>query len=395
MTIVSSVALCVVLLFTACNAVKTGELLPQPPVLNVVIPESMKSGVNANWSAQWIGGTAPYRLQWEFGGGAEPDEIEQNGLVGTTAVQNIEMRNSAAVSAEFLLTVTITDSAGLSSLFQTHYSIAARDNTAPVIASKVFDPATRQLLVAVEDPDGDDVTVSLTTAAHLVPSPFVQVVEGGSGEALFSFSSDDIFLGASGVVLISADDGRGAPTTDNVDIEISGMTPLADRLFALPLDESVRVGESVRIVVATGATANEFLNMGGVGLTVNDDAEYVEGSFNAGALGGAPNDVDGLWADTGATELFTFADALIEATPLGAARERYDFRIVPFDGVELPFAEGALFSFELSFSEPGVKHLAFQQGDGVERTYYQNGVAGHLFWGDLSNEGFGEITVTE
>ena len=123
------------------------------------------------------------------------------------------------------------------------------------------------------------------------------------------------------------------------------------------------------IVVATGIPANPFQFMNGVGLVVEDGADYAANSFNVGSVGGAADDVDGIWTDMAPTGFLLAPDNFITKKDLGGGTGRIDFNITPLGGSDVTTADGELFNFEMEFSAAGSYTITFQE----------------FLWGDISN----------
>jgi hypothetical protein len=380
-------AAALIVLATSCETLNIGgtQVPFRGPIVSVTPPADMNGGESHTWSASWVGGTAPYSISWNWGGGANPNTAAANGIAGTTNSQTVTMVNpSQTDSANYNLTVTVTDAQGLGQPATFAYVVDPTLNTAPVITATNFAAGT--LTVSVTDAEGDDVTVDITPSAGISAGSTSDVVAGGNGDATFSLSADDIFSGASGTVDITATDTPGDTDTASQAVNIAGITLIADTLIAVPLSGSSSTGTGVRVVVATGVPANAFQFMNGVGVTVESDAQYVATTFNAGAVGGAAGDVDGFWTAMAPGGGFLLPpDNFIQASDIGGGQERWDFNLTPIGGSDQTTAEGALFNFEFSFSAAGTKTLGFQEFETVNRTYYQDGSNNEHFWGDITN----------
>jgi hypothetical protein len=262
---------------------------------------------------------------------------------------------------------------------------------------------TGSVEVTVDDPEGDDVTVSPSTVPAAFSSPPSQTVTGGHGSAPFVFESTDIFAGGTGDVTFSADDGQGNVVYTTVTVTSPPIGPFTpDTLFAIPLVSEIFAGDSVTIVVATAVTANPFQYMNNVRVTIPQasGAQYVggtsgyggtgdaPGSFDVGLPGGGWGDVDGFWTCMAPAGGFLMpVDSFIRRSDAGGGLYGFDFNLTPLGGSDTTTCEGALFNFRLLIPNAGTWQLGFQQDNIVPRTYYQDGnIAPVYYWGDISND---------
>jgi hypothetical protein len=353
------------------------------------------AGDDGTFSVTFSGGTAPYTVAWNFGGGATPNTTSDSSSSPSTATVNL----SNPAGGTFTATVTVTDGDGLSDTATVDYTYAEADNSAPVLT--LTDNGDGTVTAAVTDADNNDVTITATPPAGINVAAATQTVTGGNGSATFSFSAADIFAGGSGDVSFTADDGAGGTDTETVTLTLGGITLAADTLYAIPMSTSAAAGDPVRILIATGALSNPFQFLNAVRVTAPAGFEYVDDSFNIGAIGGELDDADGIWTAVNPGSFLTAPDSfIVETTGLDAdatgvaGRTGVDFNVTPLGGSDVTGASGALFNFEAIFSA-GANLLSFQETQGVTRTYYtdSNTTPQHL-WADLDNDNGAPNTVT-
>jgi hypothetical protein len=245
-----------------------------------------------------------------------------------------------------------------------------------------------------------DVTVTLSPVDGLSASPDSVLLPGGNGDAVFQWIAADLFTGAMGTTTVTAENDLGLSDTAEVDVDLRVFWVEEDTLYALPLSHKAAVEQPVTVVVVSSVLSNPFLYMNSVAVIVEDDADYVHDSFNYGAIGGAPTAVDGIWQLVEpASFLQTPESFLIQPTlpspenGIPEGRKRYQFSIAPFGGEAVDFAEGIVFNFELTFSEPGLKRIGLQQADWIKRTFYTDGSSNEYFWGTLMADEYGVLNV--
>lgn len=391
------VAVGLLILAASCDTKNIGNQMPtRGPVPTVTVPAGMNGGEDATWSVSWIGGTPGFTVTWNFGGGAA-----NVGPIAATSpnTQVATMINpSTDNDATYTYTVTVTDAQGLSGTATGSYTVGPTLNQDPEITAVDYTEPT--LTVTVSDPEGDDVTVTLSAVAGLSSAPASVVVAGGAGDAVFNFSADDLFAGGNGTVTITADDGNGGTDTADQAVTVAPLVLADDTIYVLPLTHSAGTGDPVTFVCATGTMPNPFQFLNGVGVIIEEDAAYVANSFNVGPIGGAAGDVDGaIWTAVGPTG-FLLADNLIQATAsagtnaIPAGRERWGFNVTGLGGSDVNNGKGILFNFQFTFSAAGDKAVGLQDVDGVNRTYYSDGLSTEYLWGTLMADPDGNLNVT-
>lgn len=391
-------AAALLVLASSCDTKNIGSGLGpnRGPLPTVVVPTGMEGGADATWSVSWIGGTAPFSVSWNWGGGANPNTALVNGATSPNS-QTVTMVNPSITDpATYTYTVRVTDAQGLFRDVTGSYTVAETPNQPPVINSVNYNAGTRVLTVNVSDPDGDDITVTVTEPAGLTAGSTTDTVAGGGpGDATFSFSATDIFGGGNGTTTITADDGAGGTDTDTANITAAGIDLEPDTLIAVPLSGTAAVSDGNRatddagvvVVVATGVPANPFQFLNGVGVTIESDATFVSNTFNAGAVGGDAGAVDGYWTAMAPGQFLLPPDGFIVATDIGGGLERWDFNLTPVGGSDQTTAEGELFNCKFEFGAAGTYTFGFQEFELVNRTYYQDGSNTVHFWGDITNAG--------
>jgi len=170
--------------------------------------------------------------------------------------------------------------------------------------------------------------------------------------------------------------------------------PSTGELVAIPLDNEATVGESVTVRVLCGDFSEPFLYMNGVAVTVEEGAEYVDYTFDAGFPGGGPDSLDGIWANTGGVNLMYPEDFMFTEEPVIADPDLVyiAFNVIPIDGSQT-MSGGELFSFDLQFTEAGTYSLGFLAFQGIKRTYYSDAASLEYNWEDISNAGVANTIV--
>ena len=397
-------ALAVFSLLTACDTLHTGSAQPAwgPVITSVDIPANMGGGLEATWTVEWRGGTAPFTIAFDMGGGASED------LVATPAVSPFShtfmmLNPSLDVAPTYTFTVTVSDAQGLSDERSGTYVLNPVDWFAtPYIVGLQYSENTRQLTVEARSDDPyDEIWISLQVPEQLQVNATLQRANpraDGVSVASFYFYSSDPLHNAEGDVLVTAADQYGSTSQpETVHILVRSLHIPADSLVAIPHTEGAELGEAVKVTVSTWLPAHGLQYVNGCGLTVDSDADYVAGSFNVGVPAGAAGDTDGFWELMDPSGGFLLPpDSFIRATDIGGGRERWDFNVTPIGGKDVATGIGALFSMQFRFSVPGVKFFGFQEATGhIKRTYYSDASCTEYFWGDISNNVVPGLEVLE
>lgn len=362
------------LLTGGCRTANVGPAQTIQNTLAVTVPAGLTGGADATWRVTWSGGTPPYTIEMDMGGGATADIA-----AGTAATSPFE-HDFTMVAGDFTYTVTVTGSLGTSGTVSGSYTVASTQD-APSIDDVTY--ADGVLTVTVSDPDGDTVTVSVTEPAGLAVDALSKEATGGT--AVFNWSATDPIAGGSGDTTITADDGQGGTDTATATITIDPLSIPAGGLAAVPLATTATTADTVTVLVTSGDFSNPFLYMNGVGVTVDSGAAYVDTTFNVGAPGGAQLDVDGVWTAASPDSFLVPTDFMIQENDIGGGRVRIDFNVTPINGTETTDG-GALFNFELDFLDAGTYTLGFEEFHDVKRTYYSDGASTEYNWDDISND---------
>jgi hypothetical protein len=391
--------LCIAFLLAGCTADRfsIGPVeMPRFAVTGVTESGTLADGETGTFTVNFQGNSGPFTFVYTFtGGGTDPETVTQTAPNGSTSTSvSVTFIGSDSADTEIHLVVNGTDANGAVATVSGSFTIpkSAPANAAPTLtASSAGDGLVD---VTVDDPEGDDVTVKLDTlddgsGIDVTPGP-AKLVKGGHGTVQLTATPNNVLAPDSGKIHVLAGDANGGITEITITMQAQFHWMLADALYAIPLQNTVHVGEPVTIEVLTTATANPF-RAAVVRLTVAAASGYhfEAGSFNVGIPGGAADDPDGVWNAVQPSGFFDSWDGigfqqLIDFGPLLTGT---DFRVVPFGGQDVPAADGAIFNFAATFATPGTWKLGFQQFNVVDRTYYQDGSQGaDYFWSDISND---------
>lgn len=383
------------LLLTACDTINLGGGGPGrgPEVGTITVPTGLFAQNDGDFSVSWTGGTAPYTIEWNFGGGADPDTVAPATATSPNS-QTVTLSDNAG--GTFTVTVTVTDADNEEGSSSASYTYGPVQNAKPVLTAA--GAGTDAITISCTDADNDDVVVTVTSPAGLLADAASKTVTGGNGDVTFNFSAEDLFAGGSGDASFVGNDGTQDSDAVTANVVVPTFGPIADTLFAIPLVASALTTDTVSIVVATGVPANAFQYMNGCRVTAPTGFAYVDGTFNVGAPGGAAGDADGFWTTMAPGGGFLLPpDNFIVETDLGGGLVGIDFNVTPIGGSDVTTDSGALFNFGATFAA-GENVLGFQQTLGVDRTYYTDMNAGpNRFWGDITNDHAGvrnSVTIT-
>lgn len=380
------------LVFTGCECCGgVGDPQVSAILVSITAPADMAGQVDADWTASWTGGTEPYTVAWDFGGGAEPDTVTGTAsAMSHTCTVNM-LNESLTDDASHTATLTVTDSTGMSGSGTVVYAVGPWDREAPVITSAIY---TEPLLtVAVSSgEDGAVLTVNVTVPEGLAVDAASKIAsQTGPLTATFVWHAADMFTGGSGMSTVTVTDEYGLTDTTTVEIVAIGVVPLADTIFAVPLQPAVSVNETATIIVVTGPTANPFHYLVGCNVTYPTWVHYVADSEDPGIPGGGWDVPDGVWGPGGVdTDTFlTGPEPFIfdqEKSDFGIdGRHRYETSIVPLGGNDVTGISGALFNFEVEFDQAGTAAFGFIEAQApIDRTYYRDGSNNDYYWGTLA-----------
>ncbi|MEZ5336900.1 MAG: hypothetical protein R3F46_01440 [bacterium] len=271
-------------------------------------------------------------------------------------------------------------------------------------------------IIAVEGAGSDSLSVSISDSDQAGYSLQVAVPDGmstdtrqlslvsGMGNPVeLHFRSSDIFAAVSGEAVISITRDAQVLESRRVMVQSPALQLEDDTLYAIPLQTEAAVGEAVRVLIATGDLTQSGLTSINTELRVDGAWNYVADSFNLGEPGGARLDPDGFWegiVSQKQTWLLGADEAGIQPTyfdPAGSEYSRLSILLGMTDFSIGPISEGGVvYSFQLSFDEPGTYTLDFNDVVGKTlRTYYNNAVEDiegnalvptNHFWADISNQ---------
>lgn len=166
------------------------------------------------------------------------------------------------------------------------------------------------------------------------------------------------------VVVILA--GAISASLDNLQV---GTNLPADTLYVVPSQTTADPGEAVRLTVMCSGSLHPFHSLEALRVVVPQYNSYVPGSLNAGAVGGSPTAIDGVWTTVGSTSITLPPDVDLLPVDLGGGLIAYDFYVHASGGGDLAGASGELFNFELAVYTD--VSIALMRSDGsTDRTFY-------------------------
>lgn len=408
------VALGVLILAASCDTKNIGGT-PLPlrgPIVTVNVPAGMNGGVNATWTVTWVGGTAPFTITMNMGGGANPNTWTEAGVTSPFTHTFTMVNPSMTDSANYTYTITVRDAQNLGRDWTGTYTVGPTLNVEATITA-VYDNVTHVITATIGDTDGDPVAITAAATGNITVTPLTaNVTAPYPATTTFTVAGTDLFANSAGEVILTATDGLVGHTGATATISAISIAPPVlnpDTLYAIPMANAAAVGTPVTVVIATGAPANNFLYLNGIGVTVQgvvdganhfvdaSGASYVPSSFDVGvpdatADAGGANPVDGVWSTLGTTSFIMAPDNLVDrGTDIGGGRVRIDFNLTPLDGAQSNTISGALFNFGMSFGVAGTYTLGFQQFAVVKRTYFSDAGAVEYFWGTLMADETGAL----
>ncbi len=369
--------------------------------VQITVPAGLAADMNAGWTVAWAGGTAPYTVAWNFGGGANPNTATAT-ATALTQTTTVAMVNPSAVDpASYTATATITDARGGTGTATTDYTVPA-PGVDSLITSCEFNAVTHTIVVnATADPTALPLTFTLAPTGDISANTLTITITEAPYIAEFFISAHDIIAGATGSASVTLTDTKSAMDQVYVDITIPALGPVvADALYAVPLQHTVDADETATVIVFTNAVANPFQFLPAVSVSYPTWVHFIGGSFDYGTLGGNAGTPDGIWGPEGMEAAFfleahNFAPGA-EVADFGIdGRHRYQFDVNPVGGKDLIAATGPLFSFQVSFDHAGTASFGFVQTVGaVDRTYYTDSTSTNHFWGELMAGPDGTLNVT-
>jgi hypothetical protein len=361
--------------------------LTLPPGLNMGQPGTVVTTIRS--------GTAPYTISYEITPGwAEPARVGPRPINGERRdAQTFTFLGSNISSAGGTVTVTVRDSRYLEGTARQNFTLPLA-HAEPYIEDLSFAVSERTVTVRI----GNSIP-HLADAVSVRPQdippglriePDTLHLPTGLGVAVFKMSLTQPFTAAGGTLSFFVEDSNSSYDTASIEVSLPPLELESDTLYAIPLQATAAVDETVTVVVATSATVNPFLFMSGCRLCapVESDFDYVPGTFNIGAQGGTVTAVDGIWAavDPVGTPTFINPSDFIARSDAGDGRWGIDVNVTPVDGTAVIGTSGELFNIGVSFGRAGTWQLTFQQFETVNRTYYQDASqTPDYFWADSSN----------
>ncbi len=365
--------------------VDPGPIAGPVPEATFVADTTWNENETATLTVNWTGGTAPYTIGCNMGGGTTLDVPAGTGAVSPfTQVFTL-------VEGTWTYTVTVIDVNSIPGTVTGTFEVGEALNIDPVIDNVTVDGGT--LTVEVSDADtGQTLTVTVTEPAGMTVDATSKVAAQSSGTAVFAFSAVDIVAGATGDTTITVDDGAGGEATDTATITLDPLVIGEGELKAVAGAGAAAVGGEVPITVISGAfpAGAAFNYMNGVGVMVEEGAEYVDGTLNVGAVGGEQKDSDGLWGDMSPTpgSYLLPDDFMIVETPVDGSPGMIfiGFNVTPIGGGDVSTG-GPLFNFHMTFTAAGTYTLGFIEFQDVKRTYYSDATSAEFNWTDITNDG--------
>lgn len=181
---------------------------------------------------------------------------------------------------------------------------------------------------------------------------------------------------------------------------LSLQPPEPGKLYAIPSTTTASVGETVTVLIYSGEFPldAQFNFLDGAGLTVNEGADYVDLSYNVGAVGGNADESDGIWETMNPIPVGYIMPqdwmmswkALHDNPTMG----RIDLHVCAIGGSNVTNG-GCLLNLGLEFESPGTYTLGFQFFEDVERTRYSDATSVIHYWDDISNDHAANTIVVE
>jgi hypothetical protein len=138
-------------------------------------------------------------------------------------------------------------------------------------------------------------------------------------------------------------------------------------------------GQTFTIVAKALDLSEPIQQMNGVRVVFPESFSYVPKSFNVGSIGGARDDVDGIWSSFTAGFLIA-PDSFFVTQALGDGRQYIDFNVTTLQRTlnAAPVSYGDLFNFKLQSNGGEPLSLEFQMfdADGNPSSYFFGGSDG-------------------
>ena len=356
--------------------------------------EGWIAGQSATLTVNWAGGTRPYTISADMGGGTTTDVP-----TGTPAVTPFT-HDFTLVEGSWSYAVTVADANGIPGTTTGTYEVEPAPSAVSIDS---VDVTGSTLTVDVSSSaDDDTITVTVTEPPGLTVDATSKVATQTSGTAVFHWAPISIVDGGSGETTITATNHGGETDTATTMIVIElGPTP-EGMLVAVPTSASTTIGEPVTVVVISGPLPGgaPFRHMNGVAVSFDrQPSDFTD--FNIGAPGRSMWTPDGIWEAVQATGFTSGWEWAPHIREMGGGSWQLDFGAFSREGVET-CSGGALFSFDVIFDTPGEVHVGLAApiiwGHEYPAPTYsddEEAINEHV-WLDYSNEYFpNTITVTE
>lgn len=256
-----------------------------------------------------------------------------------------------------------------------------------------YEPAYDRLRGWVNISGESTITIEVPPGVNLGGVAEVTVDESCFFE--FPVTLDDDFV--SGTAYAHATDVYGNTHTHSAQLAAAGAYQ-DDTLYIYAPEPQAHVNEPVTVVVATGRPAHPLQFLSCVSVTIDDGGVYVPDSFSIGEPGGGRLGVDGLWSQMGVPEagFLDLGDAFMPGAgvDIGQGRHEYQFAIVTMGPYPAADDAGVLFSFQLSFDQPGEYSLGLRKMNGdIGMTYYADEEGLNYYWGTLMADRDGNMSA--
>ncbi|MEZ5338422.1 MAG: hypothetical protein R3F46_09155 [bacterium] len=273
----------VVLLFlTSCSGhqLNTGGEGPQrlSIILNAPVglgkdAPLLASGQQARFTAEVTGVNGPFNIFWNFGGGAE-NTTGSLAVAGTSTV-DVPMQLISG-QQDYTASVTVTDSAGFAQTDSVNFQLLGWNNSTPVIEDVTLSLSSNLLTVTASDEDDDALSFSLRSAIDDKDLGSPDTVDGNVAvwdlaQALAPNPNDILAggnIGIGGFIATVTDEYGASVESEQVGGNLEAFPLEDDTLYAIATKTSVKVGDRVRIFVATGRPAHPFRYLNSVGVTI-------------------------------------------------------------------------------------------------------------------------------
>jgi hypothetical protein len=359
-------------------------------------------GQQARFAAEITGVNGPFDISWNFGAAS----LDSTSTLQAQGLATISTRMERLTGEQtHTVTATAVDALGNTQTASVTYQLLGWHNDPPLIESAEY--STASITAQASDIDGDELSynlINLTTGAELGQP--VELGENGavwdlSGVTGSPLSPNDILAGGSsfGRFQVLVTDAFGAVTrSEELGSDWAEFPLEDDKLYAFATKRRVKIGEPVRVLVATGRTSAWFKYMNSVWVLSTGNPQYVSDSFDLGDMDHYPDlqlptPVDGVWGVMDTSEFIHWPPTIFDTTVSnGDDRNRMGFSIASNDARDV-IAKGFLFSFEFTFHDKGVHRLEFAPftADLATGTWYSGGLDSEQnsvisTWSDIDND---------